>query len=144
MFEALKAKSDALHAQMEELRKEAAEAMKPMLIAFMKETPQVKAVKWTQYTPYFNDGDPCTFSVNDPEFYFEGDDQDDEGKSLWSLDRSDYGPKPGQCSPETAKACAAFVQALGGMDDALETLFGDHCKVIVTADGVEVDEYDHD
>lgn len=144
MFEALQAKSDALKAQMEELRKEAAAAMKPMLIAFMNETPQVKAVKWTQYTPYFNDGDACTFSVNDPEFYFEGDDQEDEGHGIWSIGRADCGPKPEQCSAETAEACAAFVKALGGMDDALETLFGDHCKVIVTAEGVEVDEYDHD
>ena len=27
--------------------------------------PDVEAVRWTQYTPYFNDGDTCTFSVHD-------------------------------------------------------------------------------
>lgn len=26
----------------------------------------VLAVRWSQYTPYFNDGDSCEFSVNDP------------------------------------------------------------------------------
>ena len=25
----------------------------------------VKKVRWTQYTPYFNDGDPCEFSLNE-------------------------------------------------------------------------------
>lgn len=144
MFEAFQIKTAALKAQMEELRKQAAAEMKPMLLSFMKETPQVKAVKWTQYTPYFNDGEPCEFRVNDPEFYFDGDDQEDEGHSTWTLGRSDYGPKPEQCSAETNAACNAFAKALEGMDEALETLFGDHCRVIVTADGVEVDEYDHD
>lgn len=30
-------------------------------------TPGVAAVRWRQYTPYFNDGDPCEFGVG--EFY---------------------------------------------------------------------------
>ncbi len=25
--------------------------------------PTVEAIRWTQYTPYFNDGDPCIFSA---------------------------------------------------------------------------------
>ena len=27
--------------------------------------PEIAALRWRQYTPYFNDGEPCTFSVND-------------------------------------------------------------------------------
>ena len=27
--------------------------------------PHLTAIKWSQYTPYFNDGDECTFGVND-------------------------------------------------------------------------------
>lgn len=30
--------------------------------------PEIESVFWTQYTPYFNDGDACTFSVNDIYF----------------------------------------------------------------------------
>jgi len=30
--------------------------------------PGVDAVQWEQYTPYFNDGDVCVFSVHEPEF----------------------------------------------------------------------------
>lgn len=30
--------------------------------------PRIGAVRWTQYTPHFNDGEPCVFSVHDPEF----------------------------------------------------------------------------
>jgi len=43
--------------------------------------PRVKAVVWDQYTPYFNDGDACIFSVREPRIIFEGGvstDEDDE------------------------------------------------------------------
>ena len=29
--------------------------------------PMVTTIRWTQFTPYFNDGEPCVFSVNEPE-----------------------------------------------------------------------------
>lgn len=29
-----------------------------------KNNPSLKSFSWTQYTPHFNDGDPCTFSVH--------------------------------------------------------------------------------
>ena len=38
--------------------------------ATLSEQIGVKAVAWTQYTPYFNDGEPCEFSVNDKLFSF--------------------------------------------------------------------------
>ncbi len=38
--------------------------------ALLSEQIGVKAVAWTQYTPYFNDGDECEFSVNEKQFSF--------------------------------------------------------------------------
>ncbi|UDL15848.1 hypothetical protein QEH42_gp057 [Microbacterium phage Pumpernickel] len=35
--------------------------------------PGVAGVIWEQYTPYFNDGEPCEFSVNEPRIVFEDD-----------------------------------------------------------------------
>ena len=32
--------------------------------AFAKTDPRIQAISWTQYTPYFNDGDSCTFSAH--------------------------------------------------------------------------------
>lgn len=40
---------------------------------FFDAVPQCIALRWRQYTPFFNDGDPCVFSVNGPEFEFQGD-----------------------------------------------------------------------
>lgn len=145
MFEQIRAKTAALNEQIEALRKEAADQVKPLLQEFMKDNPQVKAIKWAQYTPYFNDGDPCNFGVSEFGFFFEGDDLDGshyDGEMPW---RGYEGwEKAPVCSPETHGACIALAKELGSMDDVLETLFGDHVQVCVTADGVDVDEYDHD
>ena len=33
--------------------------------------PEIQRVSWTQGTPSFNDGEPCYFSIHDPEFFLE-------------------------------------------------------------------------
>jgi hypothetical protein len=38
--------------------------------------PGVEAVKWQQYTPYFNDGEPCEFNVHEFRVRIVGDDED--------------------------------------------------------------------
>ena len=39
----------------------------PLLDAVLK-CDRVHSVRWSQYTPYFNDGDACVFGVNDFEY----------------------------------------------------------------------------
>ena len=41
---------------------EATQLLKEEFKEFFKKVPEVKVIKWTQYTPYFNDGDPCEFT----------------------------------------------------------------------------------
>lgn len=50
------------------LAKEGGTAAISTLFAPLWEFPGVTAAAWRQYTPYFNDGDPCTFSVHADEF----------------------------------------------------------------------------
>ncbi|WP_074344742.1 hypothetical protein [Mycobacteroides abscessus] len=38
--------------------------------------PEVVSVRWTQYTPYFNDGDACTFSVHEARTKLVDTDED--------------------------------------------------------------------
>lgn len=38
------------------------------LIRAVLDDPTMDSFGWTQYTPYFNDGEPCVFSVNEPWF----------------------------------------------------------------------------
>lgn len=34
--------------------------------------PRILGLKWCQYTPYFNDGETCVFSVHEPDFCIDG------------------------------------------------------------------------
>ena len=57
----VKAKIQAINEEMREiLTKESKELFGAV--------PGLGAVTWTQYAPYFNDGEPCIFRVNDPTF----------------------------------------------------------------------------
>jgi hypothetical protein len=58
--------------------------------------PDVAAIRWRQYTPYFNDGEPCTFNVCDPEVllvgrnpevdeYNEGEEDEEGWEYSWEL-----------------------------------------------------------
>ena len=41
--------------------------------ALFIEYPEIGKIEWTQYTPYFNDGDPCVFGVGELAFTLEND-----------------------------------------------------------------------
>lgn len=110
--------------------------------------PELEAVKWSQYTPYFNDGDACEFSVNEPRFRTAGapDDVGDYEDGFWDAPWGDYNAMwHGPSEP-----IATAVKALGGvltdptMEEVLLAVFGDHVEVTATRDGVEVEEYSHD
>lgn len=52
------------------------------------EAPGVQGIAWTQYTPHWNDGEPCVFSVHEPYIALEGArTEEDEGYDFYF----DYG-----------------------------------------------------
>lgn len=118
--------------------------------------PGVEAIIWDQYTPYFNDGEPCEFSVNDPRIVFEGADEDDEYSDYgdgsvdsWSLDY--YREKNPEYLPKAALALTneeteELRNALNfsPFEDVLEANFGDHAQVTATREGFNVEYYEHD
>ena len=62
-----------------ELRKEFPTMFKDIFTT----APKLKSVSWTQYTPYFNDGDTCYFSAHTDDLEINGvseynDDEDNE------------------------------------------------------------------
>jgi len=50
----------------------AKEALRTSFKKFFESHPEVSRIMWTQYTPYFNDGDACTFSINELTFKASG------------------------------------------------------------------------
>jgi hypothetical protein len=123
----------------------------------------IEAVRWEQYTPYFNDGDPCVFSAG--EVYFrlkgidEGGDNEDGFLSTYDVEfsggrHSEYDYKTrtytdtGAVFPqhEAFDVAKAFTKEIGSgaHNNSLQELFGDHITVTVTREGISVDEYEHE
>lgn len=94
---------------------------------------QFESVTWNQYTPYFNDGDVCTFGVHIYDAFVPVGKSGDDPVSSGELYKDDE---------EQAEAIESF---LYGISEILELVFGDHVQVTVTQSGVEVSDYDdHD
>lgn len=126
---------------------------------------------WTQYTPYFNDGDPCIFGVGEPWFRTPADvtprsddDEDDEDEDgpdemyqfelhghptlaaeHWDGERYVKVERDEATLARYAR-CKALSAAIGSgaFDDVLLDAFGDHANVRVRSTGITVDEYSHD
>lgn len=146
MLDEIRGKTAALKGQIKALQAEAAALVKPMLQQFIADNPAIVRVRWTQYTPYFNDGEPCTFRVNDVYFFLQGDPEDGEGHSTpWPEWGSEHQIKYyANWDQKTYEAAKQFSKDMDGLENELLELFGDHCEVIVTAKGVDVEEYEHD
>jgi hypothetical protein len=134
---------------------------------FFEKNPGITGVVWTQYTPYFNDGDTCVFRVGEPTFTnapidelssisygeYGGDTEgvwaaESVGHVLtstyeWYKETADLIKASGGVD---AESCNLFAKAVcsGLMEDVMKAMFGDHIKVIATRDGFDVDGYDHD
>lgn len=149
---------EKLAEEIEEARKkyirEGESALKNAFKEFFSENPMAKAVMWTQYTPYWNDGEACTFSVNtfelkiDPsqvrsdinlkdntEEYCHGD-----GCASGFFDHKKGTP----AEKKLVKEFEALEAACYRCDEVLLDVFGDHVLVVATAEGFKVEEWDHD
>jgi hypothetical protein len=81
-----------------ELRDEIRKTLDEVLKLFFDANPYVASISWRQYTPYFNDGDSCEFSVGDPILTLRddssadadaGNDEDEDGEENWDEDDDD-------------------------------------------------------
>jgi hypothetical protein len=61
----------------QQMREKSEGLVEGMVKIFLDECPEVTGVHWTQYTPYFNDGEACEFNVNEICFHIL-EDEDDE------------------------------------------------------------------
>lgn len=95
--------------------------------------PKLQSWRWTQYTPYFNDGDECTFSANTDYGWIKRDGDEEESEDVsFSVESKD-------------KDVAAIGRLMHEFeDDDYKFMFGDHCEVTASRNGVEVNEYSHD
>lgn len=151
---------DDLNTELNQLKKKFQEKtqsiFKKAFIEFFNNNPEVTAIGWRQYTPYFNDGDTCVFScyasyawVTNAKDYdlvsfgeYDGDENED---GVW-IDDADYGDLNTKLIPpgvaQNIQNLRAILEKID--DDIYLQMFGDHVKVVATREGFEVHEYEHD
>lgn len=142
--------------------------LEPLMRAVLDD-PTIKAIGWSQYTPYFNDGEPCVFNVYTPWFLTVDDpdpnDVEDDSEyqvsyysghpSLGKRESDWIGEWPNRVrffrdyeGPDEARfhRCMALSDAIesGAFDDVLLAAFGDHAEIVARRDGITVGFYAHD
>jgi hypothetical protein len=135
------------------------EELQPILQAVLDD-PTIVEFGWRQYTPYFNDGEPCTFSAHGT-WVRTTDDEDVDEDELEMWGHRSLGKVPGDFNEQTRKwetrpyegpdearyhRCKALEGAVEGghFEHVLLDSFGDHANITVRRDGIEVEFYDHD
>lgn len=111
----------------------------------------LQEITWTQYTPYFNDGDECVFSVNDI-WFCGGEEYEDQSwpEDRWGIAKytfteyeKEMGPKGYEVykrdadnklirkapKPEDAIVTAALDSLKSIPNDVYRALFGDHAQI---------------
>jgi len=130
----------------------------PMVAPLFEKHPKIKSISWNQYTPYFNDGDECTFSANldlDYGMKVNGVDEDDDNSPLdWRIKYylkgeekyKDLLTENPNIDLEIYHGAIEFQQLLKSIPESfLKDLFGDHMQITLLSTGeVETEEYEHD
>lgn len=202
-------KVNELEAELQRQREALTAELKPrfhdIFKPFLEKHTQVSQLSFTAYTPYFNDGDTCEYSVNEIDGWLGTEDEDAyEGDlnrygpsfadlldfkrtgvpnkrikevvdyytkpgSRYSHEKRGYVEEPAKYANHTDAARVAYRKELTHTEAELEELavlekdwkevkatfqsipeeviegmFGDHVRVTITREGVEVDDYDHD
>lgn len=140
------------------------EDLAPLMQAVLDD-PTIIEFGWTQYTPYFNDGDPCVFGVSG-EIWVRTT-ADEEVDSTYGLEVGRYGGHPSlggiertwneerrtylmgrYAGSDEARylRCMALNAAIEGGEflDVLLDAFGDHAEITVRKEGINVGFYSHD
>ena len=167
---ALQEKIGELLAEQTELKRkfqvQAQEMFKGVTKEFFEKNPGVTAVVWEQYTPYFNDGDTCTFEVHEPVFTNSPNGEDvspwgeyeGEEEGIWACinvgcvlaSNRSYDKETAStilaAGGVDAASCDAFSRMINSsvMKGIFLAMFADHVKVTATREGFDVEDYEHD
>lgn len=137
-----------MEVELEKLQENAAKELKEGIIQSIKTLmlnyPKIVAIKWKQYTPYFNDGDACVFTVGYVQYKTEDMTDEDgdygDGFDEW-YDGKEQRKKLGD---DLSTKLNKLQKNLQDNEKLLEVAFGNHVEIIITPKEVIVDEYEHD
>ncbi len=132
----------------EQLRAEFPSILAPLF----EKSKLINSISWTQYTPYFNDGDECTFSCNCGDISVNGESPYELDWFNWKvryfLEKGEYADEVQKngWDVEESKIIFEIQEALESIpEEFYRELFGDHVQVTCNRDGtVSIEEYEHD
>ena len=134
MNEIIKSFSEYKQTVQEKLKKD----FKAIITKLFEENSELKAIVWEQYTPYFNDGDPCNFGLTEVVFTnATGDDLDDISYGSYDGENEDV------CVFSEYNEVERLMTS-SGMEDVMLATFGDHVRVVATREGFSISRFDHD
>jgi hypothetical protein len=91
---------------------------------FFAKNPEITGIRWYQYTPFFNDGAVCTFSVYSDYLSLR------DANNNWEDD----------CGHVEASRILGQVP-----DEIMLAMFGDHAEVVMLNTGeIEVGDFEHE
>jgi hypothetical protein len=113
---------------------------------------------WTQYTPYFNDGESCHFYANTDYLKINDEWVDDTNWisktniiswGEWDRDKREHIGRVEEENPnfneELSNACQEISDFLSNFDnDFYLSKFGDHAEITITKNSVDISDCDHD
>lgn len=153
---------DETRKKISELKQELVDKSTEVFQEFQKDIfnkyPQLESFGWTQYTPYFNDGDTCIFSPHTNYLKINDEWVDDSawvGENIttnwgkWNQQLRIYEGRVEEPNPnyneELSKANSEIVDFLSKFDDDFYlSKFGDHSEITITKDSLTIEDYDHD
>lgn len=131
LIEKVKQRVAEIEAKRSEMLKDLQQEFPELLKSAFDKHPTVEKVTWRQYTPYFNDGDECTFGAS-----LGYDDLDINGTNYWDEEERE------KVKPMYEDFATILIEI---PEEFYKDLFGDHMEVTVNRDGtVETEEYEHD
>src|ERR1041385_483870 len=133
-------KMEKLAGLKKEIESQAKDALKDAAKEFFTKHPEVNALRWHQYVPGFNDGDPCLFTMGGLTVRFNdaaAEEEDDEDEDLGGF-TSKY-----QIKGKALKSDLEDLESLlAELDSCFQAAFGDNAEVTVTEKEITVSEYD--
>lgn len=143
--------------QQEELNKQAQHLFKSIMLAFFEKNPKIPAIVWQQFTPYFNDGEPCEFSVGVPVFVntsnlyelnqVKWEEYNGDNDEVIAFTTYSFKQLPEEFKNDIDFGAIEFIDTMiqsNEMKNNLLQLFDDHTHVIATKDGFTVSLFNHD
>lgn len=126
------------------------DAVKEFFTPIFEAIPSIESFRWTQYAPYFNDGEPCTFRVHELTFKpaCAEDDEDSDYREgylgVWGIK---YYAEDHPELQAIIEPLAQISKAFQGIPaDLLEFAFGGDSQVTVSRTSIDVEDYggEHD